>query len=322
MIVGIASENREKSEKRVIFLPCHVNLLVKQGNTVKVEKEAGNKLGISDEEYKKVGAVITSKKEAYQSDVVLRIRVVSAEELNLMKRNSLLVSMVHSDTHPELIKEFKLRKINVLELNEIKDSDGKRLIEAFDISANEGIRAGFSLYNQLYRRNPHVITIMGCGNLAMPAIKSACRLGAVVKVLGRKQTEKKQILQNLKGSDVLINATYRTPEEIGKLLVKKEDLLFLNKDSLILDFSADPISCIETCHPTNLDNPYYFVNVGLRKIPHMCIYSLPGLNPLECSKRYDKQIFPFLEIICKKGLKRAIDETSSIKGAFLRFGNL
>jgi len=318
MIIGVARENREKNERRVVLLPKYVKTLVEDGNIVLVEKNAGEKLGINDQEYEKNGAKISLRNDVYCAEIVLRIRAPTLEELKMMKKGSLLVCMVHRDNHPELIKEFRRREINVLELNEIKNDEGKRLIEAFALSASEGIKAGFDLFQKLYKKIPVRVVIMGYGNIAQPAIAAACRLGAVVKVLGRKQTSRRFIKDNLREAEILINATYRKPEEIGKYLIKKEDLLVMDKNSLILDFSADPISCIETCHPTSLDNPYYFVSVNQRRIPHMCIYSLPGLSPLKCSKRYGRQILPIIRLIAKIGLTGALNKQPNLNRALIK----
>ena len=116
---------------------------------------------------------------------------------------------------------------------------------------------------------------------------------------------------------MLVNATYRQPSEIGKYLVTKEDLLLMNKESLVIDLSADPISCIESCHPTSLDQPYYLLDIKGRRVPHLCIYSLPGLKPLECSQRYSKKITPFISLIANHGIREAIKLMPSLKQAFI-----
>lgn len=317
MIIGIAQENREESEKRVVLLPSYVSLLVSDGHTVRVETGAGEKLGISDKEYKKAGAIISSREEVYGADMVVRIRVANSEELDLMKPGSILVCMVHRDTHPELVADFKRRKVAVFELNEVRDENGKRLIGVLDLTGCEGIKAGFALYKKLYHKNPINIVIMGCGGVGASAIRTASKLGAVVKVLGRMQTTKEVIKQNLTGAHILVNATYRKPEEIGKYLVTKNDLSVMDKQSLVVDLAADPISCIETCHPTSLDDPYYFVEINGRKIPHQCIYSLPGLAPLACVEQYSKQITPYLRLIAGKGVKKTSSESQSVINAFI-----
>ncbi|MCH7828811.1 hypothetical protein IH982_03070 [Patescibacteria group bacterium] len=317
MLIGVSKENREKTEKRVLLLPQFVQRLVKDGHTVRVEKDAGRKLKFTNEEYKRAGAIISSKKEVYSSDIVLRIRIPTLDELDLMKKNSVLICMVHRDTHPEMVAEFKKRRINVIELNEIKNSDGKRLVEAFEISGSEGIKTGFKLFEKIYKKTPENIVIMGYGNLAIPAIQTACKFGASVTVLGEKQTSKKNMGKHLKNAEVVVNATLRKAEEVGKYLITKEQLVLLNKESLVLDLSADPISCIETCRPTTLDKPYYSVGINGREIYHMCIYSLPGLAPLKCSKRYSKQVLPFVRLIANLGLSKAIRRSSSLKRAFI-----
>lgn len=318
MIIGIAKENRERDERRVILLPQYIKLLKKDNNhKILVEKNAGIKLSISNKEYENAGAIISSQKEVYSADLLMRIRVPTLDELNLMKPNSLLACMVHRDTHPEMREEFKKRKIKVIELNELKNKYGKRLVEAFEISSTEGIKKSFKLFKKLYKKSPEKILFMGYGNIAIPAIRTACRMGGIVTVLGRKQTTRNNIKKNLKGQEIIFNAIYRKPSEIGKYLITKNDLMFLNKNSLIVDLSADPISYIETCHPTTLDKPYYFKTIGGRRTPHMCIYSLPGLKPLECSKRYGEQLIPFIKLIANSGLNIALKQSLPLRKALI-----
>lgn len=320
MVISIAKENREESERRVVMLPLEVAKLVKSGHNVWVEKQAGERLGIPDSLYEASGARIVSQNQAYSAEIILRIRAPNEQELNLIRPNTCLVCMLHRDTHPEKVQEFARRKIFLLELNELRNEEGKRLVEAFEISGTEGIKSAFALYNMLYKIYPQKVLLMGYGNMALPAIKAACRLGAAVIVLGRKQTKPGEIKKYLPDSQIIINATFRKPEEIGQYLLTKQDLHFLTDQTMIVDLSADPESCIETCRPTDLDNPYYFVKIGEKNIPHMCIYSLPGLNPLACSKRYSEQILPFILLLADMGVKKAWRESLPIRNALLMPG--
>jgi len=49
-------------------------------------------------------------KEVYSADIVLRIRIPTFEELDLIKPHNILACMVHRDTHPEMVKVLGRRQ--------------------------------------------------------------------------------------------------------------------------------------------------------------------------------------------------------------------
>ena len=57
MIIGVPKEIA-KNENRVGLVPANVKSLVRQGEQVIIEHDAGKNIGITDNEYRKAGAVI------------------------------------------------------------------------------------------------------------------------------------------------------------------------------------------------------------------------------------------------------------------------
>ena len=92
MKVGIPSEIFP-NELRVAATPKTVKRLQKQGFEVFIQKGAGAKANFSDKEFEEAGAkIVATAADIYgQSDIVLKVKEPSMEEVDLMKEG--LVSM-------------------------------------------------------------------------------------------------------------------------------------------------------------------------------------------------------------------------------------
>ena len=73
MKIGIIREIKDK-ENRVALTPIGTQLLNQKGHTVLVEKGAGKGCGFADSDYQDMGATIASQKDAWNSDMVLKVK--------------------------------------------------------------------------------------------------------------------------------------------------------------------------------------------------------------------------------------------------------
>ncbi len=308
MKIGVASENRPQ-EKRVILLPEDIKGI----SNVFVEEGAGLGIGVSDEEYKKAKASVVSRKEVYSCDLVVRLKEPNEEELKLMKPGSSILSMLHLPGQPELKKLLDRYKIDGISMGEIKDSLGRRRIEALEDTGRLGMEKGFELWTRLpasrgeparQKGNPEkcVVKVMGYGMVAYGAIKAAARKFAKVTILNKKDIYEME--KHIPGCDILVNGLNWPMDKRGKvILIKKEMLKLFKKGAVITDLVANPAgqSPIESMHPTSLDNISYEVE----GVIHTACWGWPGLDPLNISKRYSKQVaLILLEMISNDQRKR------------------
>ena len=93
MKIAVMKETHQ-GEMRIALIPPTADKLVKLGAEVIIESGLGQTCRFSDDDYKKVGAVIgTSREEMLQTaDIVLRLRKPPAEEISLMKKGCIHVS--------------------------------------------------------------------------------------------------------------------------------------------------------------------------------------------------------------------------------------
>ena len=103
-------------ECRVALTPAGVEALCKAGfKGVVVESGAGTASDFSDASYMAAGAIIGSTKDAFQQDIVLKVRPPSAEkEVGLFKEGGRLISFVYPAQNKDLVEKMKAKKLTVL----------------------------------------------------------------------------------------------------------------------------------------------------------------------------------------------------------------
>lgn len=301
MKIGIASENRIL-EKRVILLPTELKKIANGKNDFLIEINAGKRIGISNEKYERAGGKIAPREEVYNSDLIVRLKEPNVEELKMMHKNAILMSMMHLKGNHELRQIIENSGIVAIPLENIKDDFNERKVEVLKETGMLGMRYGFRLLKKYKQKNPKnaTVKIMGYGKVAYGAIQEAARNYAHVEILNKKQIY--QMEKHLPGTDILVNGLNWPHELRGKiLLIKKEMLQFMEKGSVICDLISNPKgqSPIETMHPTSLDNLDYIID----GIVHTSCWGWPGLNPKTISEKYSKQVAPIIEDIAKNGLE-------------------
>lgn len=311
MRVGIAKENRGP-EKRVIVQPPEINKIASR-HEVLVEKGAGEGIDIPDSAFIVAGCKIVSRNEVYASDIVVRIKEPSFEEIKLMRPGSVIMSMTHIRCRPKLEKALREQKLIVIPLENLKDQFNRRKVEAVEESGRIGMEYGF----QLWGKDPASATvkIMGYGNMAVSAIRCAARKFSKVEILNKKDFLKME--KHIPGTDILvdaINRPYRRDVEKEPFFVTRQMLKLFKKGSVIVDLVSNPKNHapVETMQPTTLDNLHYVVD----GIYHASCWGWPGLNPKPVAKRYSLQLMPILLDLADNGVDHCDELT---KAAILRF---
>ena len=133
MIVGSIKENIVL-EKRVSITPESAKSIIGLGLKVCVEKDYATHLGISDDEYRNVGAEIkNSQNEVFSlSNLIMKVSCPNEDEINILRENSILVGMLNPslnkskiDKFQNTIKKFKLTYDEIGNLDYSKDPSRK-----------------------------------------------------------------------------------------------------------------------------------------------------------------------------------------------------
>lgn len=310
MDLGLAKETAASGrEIRVALLPTEVKRIVREGHNVFVHKGAGEGIFISDIEYKRAGAKIEADTASvFSKDIVVKLKCPTRDEFRLLK-NNILFSMLHAEQNSKVLKMIKKSGCKAIAMENVKNQAGERLIHCTDIAGEQGMLYAFC--KAMKSPCDCNVLMLGYGAIASGALEVTHALGANVKIL--RKVEYRYIKHHLVGKDIIVNGISwpKYHRDRKDYIITKSMLKLLNKGAILLDLSVDYPNPIQTCRPTQLNEPFYYVN----GIMHICIYGYPGLAPISSAQRYSSQICPLLIDIANNGVKKA---DISIRHAIVR----
>jgi alanine dehydrogenase len=149
LIIGVPKEVKDH-ENRVALTPRSVSSLVRSGNKVIVESQAGSKSGFSDDEYSSAGASIAgSQAELYsESDLIVKVKelqVGKGEHANV-KPHHTIFGFNHFESSRELTDAAVKSRATFISFEKVVDEKGQTplLMPMSKIAgAMSGIWAGF-----------------------------------------------------------------------------------------------------------------------------------------------------------------------------------
>jgi hypothetical protein len=110
--IGVPKESY-LNEKRVALTPTVVATLVKKGFTLHVEENAGIGAAFHNEDYQKAGAKIVSRNSAYASNIILKVRQPSEEDINAFHDKSTLISFIYPVQNKTIVDQLAKKQATV-----------------------------------------------------------------------------------------------------------------------------------------------------------------------------------------------------------------
>jgi H+-translocating NAD(P) transhydrogenase subunit alpha len=220
MQIGVALETAP-GETRVAATPETVKKLKAQGHTVRVQSGAGVSASVTDAAYEAAGAEITDRAGALGSEMVLKVRAPSADELPLMKSGAALVGMLNP-FDAEGLQRLAAAGLTSFALEAAPRTTRAQSMDVLSSQANiAGYKAVMVAAEQYQRFFPMLMTaagtvkaarvvILGVGVAGLQAIATAKRLGAVIEASDVRPSVKEQV-ESLGGK--FIDVPYETAEE-------------------------------------------------------------------------------------------------------------
>jgi alanine dehydrogenase len=330
MLIGCPREIKTR-EYRVGLTPAGAHILINRGHDVIVERDAGAGSLISDEEYARAGATIVNSKEEIWSraEMVVKVKEPIAPEFALMREGQLLFTYLHLAAAQELGQELLSRGVTSVAYETI-EGRGRSLPLLTPMSAVAGrmaVQVGAACLQKehggkgiLLGGVPGVrrgrVAIIGGGVVGSNAARVAMGFGAAVTVLdvnhdalaylddvyqGRIHTlysDPHNIEEVVASCDLLIGAVLiagaRAPRLVSEALVARMD-----PGSVIVDVAVDQGGCVETCRPTDHDNPTY----ELHGVIHYCVANMPGAVPRTSTYALTNATIPYVKAIASDGLE-------------------
>ena len=206
MKVGIPSEISQ-NELRVAATPKTVKRLLKQGFEVQIQKGAGAKANFSDKEFEEAGAkIVNTARDIYEtSDIVLKVKEPTTEEVGMMREGLVLLSYLWPARNQDLLKTLADKKVNAIAMDAIPRISRAQKMDVLSSMANiAGYRAviegsfhfGRFLNGQITaagKVEPAKVLVIGAGVAGLAAIGAANSLGAIVRAFDTRKEVAEQI---------------------------------------------------------------------------------------------------------------------------------
>ncbi len=340
MKIGVPKEVKIQ-EYRVGLVPAGVRELIKSGAKVSIQAGAGLGSGVTDEEYKKVGATIVPTAEAIwkDSEMVIKVKEPLPSEFNLIQNGQKIYTYLHLAVAPELVDVLVDKKVSGIAYETIEDK--KRSLPLLkpmsEVAGKMATQVGaFYLSKQnggtgvLLGGVPGVrrgkVTIIGGGIVGMNACKIAVGMGADVTILdtnvdrleylddifGNKITTLKSHTQNIEDSVVdsdLVVGAVLLPGAKAPRLVSRETVSKMKKGAVIVDVAVDQGGCVETCKPTTHENPTYVID----GVIHYCVANMPGAVANTSTFALTNATLGYAKRIVEEGLENVMKDDAGFK---------
>ena len=347
MRIGVPKEIKDR-EHRVALTPDGARQLVEQGHDILIQSQAGLGSGFHDEEYLAVGTNIGSLDQAWDVDLVLKVKEPLEPEYKFLGRQVLFTYLHLSGVAPSLTETLLTAGTTAIAYETVEDHLG-RLPLLEPMSAVAGTMAitvgshylahvnggkGTLLGMLLGKRNGKVLVI-GEGIVGRHAARAALALGATVCVAGLFQERipalKTAIGENfefiLSTPENLAEATCAVDLIVGAVLlpgakapsvVSESMVRAMEPGSVIVDVSIDQGGCIATSRPTSHSDPI-FIQHG---IIHYCVTNMPGAYPHTSTIALNRATLPYAMALANDELESLRKDSGFAKGVNVHQGQI
>ncbi len=339
MRIGVPKEIKDR-EHRVALTPDGARQLVAHGHEVLVETRAGVGSGFTDEAYLAVGAQAVQAKQAWATDLVLKVKEPLESEYGSLGHQILFTYLHLSGVSPSLTDTLLAAGTTAIAYETVEDDRG-RLPLLRPMSAVAGTMAitvgshylaqvqggkGTLLGNVLGKRNGTVL-VVGDGVVGRHAARAALALGAHVHLAGLFEERVPDIKREV-GHEV--NFLHSTPETVAKItrhadvivgavllpgakapaVVTDAMVQTMEPGSVIVDVSIDQGGCIATSRPTSHSNPIFLKHGVL----HYGVPNMPGAYPHTSTIALTTATLPYAIALADHGLDAFKKDKGFAKG--------
>jgi alanine dehydrogenase len=331
MRIGVAKEIKP-DEYRVALTPAGALELINHGHQVAVETGAGIGSAFPDADYERVGAVITSVDDVWDSsDMVLKVKEPIASEYRRLREDLILFTYLHIAADEPLTHALIDSGITGVAYETVEVGRALPLLAPMsEVAGRLASQAGaYFLEKPLGGRGlllggvPGVaagkVVIVGGGVVGYNAAVIALGLGAQVTILERSidrmrhleeilsgrvsllMSSSLQIASSVQEADLVIGAVL-IPGAVAPKLVTREMIAGMKEGAVVVDVAIDQGGCFETSHPTTHADPVYVVD----GVTHYCVANMPGAVPITSTKSLTNATLPYVEAIANHGLTAAV----------------
>lgn len=344
MDIGVLRETYV-GETRAPLIPFAVSELVRAGNRVVIEREAGSRSGFGDAEYAAMGATIvySADEVVSRSQMVLKVYPPSWEEYQKLDDGQMLLSFLQLShaTRPS-VQLLIDRHITAIGYEAIETPEGERpVLTAMGEIAGRLVIPIASHYLQarqggngtLLEGIPGVpagtVVVLGAGVVGTNAALRAAAAGAQVMVLDKDVSRLRALEARAGGrvvtamaspfnirrfvpiADVLIGAVLIGLETTPHVL-NDELIAAMRPGSVFIDVSIDQGGCSTTSRPTTILDQVYVAH----RVIHYGVPNIPALVPRTATVALSNILLPFVTTLARLGSLATLREDPTLANGF------
>jgi alanine dehydrogenase len=351
MIVGVPRETH-RHEHRAGLTPSAVSRLCERGHAVVVEAGAGTGARFADRDYERSGGqIVYSREEAYRrADLVCRVGLLAADELDLVRRGSTICGFHHlAVASRATVERLRELEVTLVGYEIIADPDGTLpvLVPLSEMAGQMAVHtAAGLLQNEPGGRGillgdvpgvpPPTVLVLGAGTVGTAAARQAAASGAHVIVVDQEVRRLRRIARELPGrvvtavaglarlerftgiADVVIGAVL-VPGGRAPFLVSEAMVQAMKPGSVIVDVAIDQGGCVETSRPTTLADPTYEAH----GVIHYCVPNMTANLARTSSRALANAALPYVARLADLGVEEALRQDPGLAdGVYLYRGRL
>ena len=328
MKIGVVKEVKTR-ENRVALTPAGAEALSKTGHSVVVERGAGVNSGFGDEEYVQAGAAPGSAADAWDVDLVLKVKEPQASEYDFLRGQVVFTYFHLAAADAALTVTLLDSRTTAIAYETVEDEQGRLPLLApmsavagsMSVTMGNYYLARFNngsgmLLGSVLGEHYGKVLIVGDGVVGQHAASVATGMGANTFICGldqkRENTLKdlisprlnylistpENIQHHIKDADLVVGAVLlhgaKTPHVISEEMVKS-----MQPGSVIVDVSIDQGGSVETSRPTSHSDPV-FQKYG---VTHYCVTNMPGAYPRTSTLALTNATLPYVMRLAQQGME-------------------
>ncbi len=333
MRIGVPKEVKVH-EYRVGLVPASVRELTSHGHEVFVQTGAAERIGLMDEDYRRVGATVvpTAEDVFAAGELIVKVKEPQAAERAMLRQGQTLFTYLHLAPDPDQARDLMHSGVTAIAYETVTGARGglPLLSPMSEVAGRMSIQAGaHCLEMEQGGRGmllggsagvaPANVVVVGGGVSGVNAVRMAIGLEAAVTcidinierlyaldqqfgasvntIFSTRQAIEDYVLQ----ADLVVGAVLvpgaAAPKLIPETLVKG-----MKRGSVIVDISIDQGGFSETSKPTTHTNPTYVMH----GVVHYCVANMPGAVARTSTFALNNATLPFVLALADKGTVAAL----------------
>ena len=236
MRIGSVLENHD-IEKRIAITPEIAKKYIALGFGVLLPENYANHLGIKDNDFKEIGAIITKDEKEILSnaDIIVQLGMMNDDNNSLLKNNQTIIGVLNPHTNEDKINKLVKKNINVFSLELLPRITRAQSMDILSSQANlAGYKAVLESFAYFEKAIPMMMTaagtipaakvlVVGAGVAGLQAIATAKRMGAIVFATDVRMSSKEQV-ESLGGKFLTVEGAENLETDGGYAKEASDDL--------------------------------------------------------------------------------------------------